>query len=139
MVTSNIASIVNLKHRGYVGVSGSAGNDGTIAYNENLSSGGFFGEPSIEVAAGTLTQTDGHGALSFLTENVLTTTVDLGATVDFNNTSSAISNLQGAGNVTAGTGMLTIAGGNFSGVISGTGGLTKEFTRTLDALRRQHL
>ncbi|GEP44778.1 autotransporter-associated beta strand repeat-containing protein [Brevifollis gellanilyticus] len=52
-----------------------------------------------------------------------------GAVFDLNNLSGAIGSLAGAGNVTLGSGTLTTGADNtsttFSGVISGTGGLTK--------------
>lgn len=56
-------------------------------------------------------------------------TVASGATFDMNNFSDTVGSLAGAGNVTLGSGTLT-AGGNgasttYSGVASGTGGLTK--------------
>jgi autotransporter-associated beta strand protein len=59
-------------------------------------------------------------------------TVAAMATLDLNNNNNAVASLAGAGNVTLGTaagGTLTTGGSNnattFSGVISGTGGLTK--------------
>ena len=52
-----------------------------------------------------------------------------GAIFDANNLNAAIGSLTGAGNVTLGSGILTTGGNNssttFSGIISGTGGLTK--------------
>ena len=61
-------------------------------------------------------------------------TVASGATLDLNGHEETIGSLAGAGNVTLGTGHLTTGGNNtsttFSGVIGGTGGLTKTGTGT---------
>ena len=55
-----------------------------------------------------------------------------GATFNLNNFAETIGSLTGAGNVTLGTGTLTAGGDNtattYSGVMSGTGGLTKAGT-----------
>ena len=59
-------------------------------------------------------------------------TVAGGATFNLNNFAETIGSLAGAGNVTLGTGTLTAGGDNtattYSGVMSGTGGLTKQGT-----------
>ena len=56
-------------------------------------------------------------------------TVNAGATFNLNNFAETIGSFAGAGNVTLGTGTLTTGGNDyvttFSGVMSGTGGLTK--------------
>ena len=61
--------------------------------------------------------------------NTSAVTVAGGATFDLNNFAETIGSLAGAGNVTLGTGILTAGGNNtstaYSGVVSGTGGLTK--------------
>ena len=57
-----------------------------------------------------------------------------GATFNLNNFAETMGSLAGAGNVTLGTGILTTGGNNtsttYSGVMSGTGGLTKAGTGT---------
>jgi autotransporter-associated beta strand protein len=63
-------------------------------------------------------------------------TVASGATFDLNSKADAIGSLAGAGNVTLGTATLTAGADgtstNFSGVVSGTGGLTKGGSGTLN-------
>ncbi|HEX8203359.1 MAG TPA: Calx-beta domain-containing protein, partial [Isosphaeraceae bacterium] len=58
-----------------------------------------------------------------------TVTVDAGATLNLNNFNDTIGSLSGGGSVTLGSGTLTTGSNNlstlFSGVISGTGGVTK--------------
>jgi autotransporter-associated beta strand protein len=82
------------------------------------------------ISAGTLQL----GAANALPRNSAVT-VAAGATLDLNNMSATIGSLAGAGHVTLGSGTLTAGGDNtsttFSGVISGTGGLTKAGTGTL--------
>jgi len=60
--------------------------------------------------------------------------VAAGATLDLHNYNQTVNNLAGAGNVTLGSAVLTVddnVNTNFSGVISGTGGLTKNGADTL--------
>ncbi|MEJ0076868.1 MAG: autotransporter domain-containing protein [Alphaproteobacteria bacterium] len=81
------------------------------------------------VSAGTL-QSGNANAFSANSAH----TVNAGATLDLNNFNNTIASLAGAGNVTLGSGILTTGGNNssttFSGVMSGTGGLTKAGTGT---------
>ncbi len=51
--------------------------------------------------------------------------VSSGATLNLNNFDETIDSLNGDGNVTLGSGDLTVTGGTFTGVISGSGALTK--------------
>ena len=70
-------------------------------------------------------------------------TVAGGATFNLNNFAETIGSLAGAGNVTLGTGTLTAGGDNtattYSGMMSGTGGLTKARCRHLHAFGEQYL
>jgi len=67
--------------------------------------------------------------------NTTAVTVASGATLNLNNYSDTVGSLAGAGIVTLGSGTLTVGADNtnttFSGVISGTGGITKTGTGTL--------
>jgi autotransporter-associated beta strand protein len=87
-------------------------------------------DSTIEVAGGTL-RAGNATALDNYASSLSSTTVDAGATLDFNNFAGFVENLQGAGTVTAGTATLTIDAGDFSGIIAGGGGLTKATSGTL--------
>ena len=77
-----------------------------------------------QINAGSI-QLAGGGQLPDVTD----VNVAVGATFDLNDVSDAIDGLSGGGDVTLGAGTLTVGadqgGGNFNGVISGTGGLVK--------------
>jgi fibronectin-binding autotransporter adhesin len=74
------------------------------------------------VTAGTLRA----GSLQAFGSTSNNLSVASGATADLNGFNTSIGALQGAGNVTLGSGTLTaLAGGSFSGIISGSGGYTQ--------------
>lgn len=107
---------------------GSATDTGTIVITPSAFIGTIYGPPdgSMEIAGGTVIA--GNAFLGAFDAAV--TTVDAGATLDFNDQQptggDVIYNLQGAGNVVTGTSSATIlqlAQGNFSGAISGGGNL----------------
>ncbi len=107
---------------GATAVFGSAGNDGTILFSPT--SFGHSASAAVRVAAGTLLAGE---YLAAFTGGSSQTTIDAGATLDFNGQSGAhaqIKNLQGAGTLKNSAGM-QIESGDFSGVISGAASLTK--------------
>lgn len=115
-------------------VFGSAGNTGTVIIGPATSGYAFSPGSSIEVAFGTLRNgAFGDLGLAHFTGNLLTT-VDSGATLDVNDKSLTLANLQGAGSVTLGGSAATVAtvnAGVFSGVISGSGQINKQTSDTL--------
>ena len=110
-------------------ISGTGGLTKTGTGTLTLSSSNTY-SGGTTVSAGTL-QAEAANALS----SSSAVTVASGATLDLNNYSQTIGSLAGAGSVTLGSAILTDGGDNsstsFSGVISGTGGLTKTGTGTL--------
>jgi fibronectin-binding autotransporter adhesin len=80
---------------------------------------------ALHVAGGTLRA--GTGGVGLLTQAVASTTVDAGATLDFNGDNAQVRNLQGLGTVDTGGvagRTITVDSGNFGGRITGSGGLT---------------
>ncbi|MBN9090041.1 MAG: autotransporter domain-containing protein [Reyranella sp.] len=122
--TLTIAGPFNLQRS--TAVFGSTADTGTVVLA--LSVATLTGDSAIVVAGGTLK--DGN-VLSALTSIVSSTTVDAGATLDFNGHAGTVKNLQGAGTVANGGQTLTINSGNFSGAITGSGGLVKNGPDTL--------
>jgi autotransporter-associated beta strand protein len=120
---------------------GSAGNAGTITMNLNT----FVGSAdsgTLSINAGTVRLAT--SAFGFITSDQARTTIAAGATLDLNNFSLAINNLQGAGSLVmnssgglapdAGDGssaILTLNSGDFSGTISGYGNIFKDTIGTL--------
>jgi len=115
-------------------VVGSSGNNGTILFAPDDAvalppSGG-----GVTVNFGTLQA--GNTQLASLTAQVGTTTVATGATLDYQDhlASGGINNLQGNGTVNIGSNAsttLAVVSGNFSGSITGAGGLVKNSNGTL--------
>jgi uncharacterized protein with beta-barrel porin domain len=101
---------------------GSATDQGTVIWS---APGEVLYGGTLRVAGGTLKAGSSPlgNALGDMTY-VAQTTVDAGATLDFSNQDGSINNLHGGGNVTAGTGVVTLVnGGDFSGSIFGLSGL----------------
>ena len=114
-------------------VFGSTGHDGTVTLGASTSVGAA-NVATLTVAAGTLTEVSGQTALGLWTANAASTTVASMATLDFNDNSSTIANLLGAGTVHTGAAAgttLTVDEGTFSGAITGAGQLVKDTTGTL--------
>jgi autotransporter-associated beta strand protein len=90
-------------------------------------------EGPTAINAGTILLGRGFGGGALPAGTALT--IAQGATFDLNNYNATIGSLAGVGNVTLGSGTLTAGGANtsttFSGVLSGTGGLTKAGDGTL--------
>jgi len=106
---------------------GSAGNTGNVSFAPT-GAAALAADTAINVAAGTLTA--GNAELAFMTSIAASTTVAAGATLDFQDivSTGGIHALFGAGTVNIGsnsTTMLEVDSGNFSGAISGAGGLAK--------------
>ena len=121
------------------------GNNGTTTYSGIMSGTGGLAKAGTGVftlsGANTYTgaTTINAGTLQLgAAERIANTsavTVAWGATFNLNNFVETIGSLSGAGNVTLGSGTLTAGGNNtsttYSGIMSGTGGLTKAGTGVL--------
>jgi fibronectin-binding autotransporter adhesin len=122
--TLNISALIGNNSSTVVGLTKSGGGALTLSNGGNTYGGATF------INAGTLTL----GAAGAIPDGSAVS-VSEGATFDLNDLSETIGSLAGAGTVTLGTGTLTLGGDNssteFSGVISGTGGLTKTGAGTL--------
>ena len=111
---------------------GGAADAGTVVYSAATS---FITNVAFStvVAGGTLRA--GANTFGSLTGNDrATTVVNAGATLDFNDFASTVTNLQGAGSVLTGASAaaaITVAQGNFSGAIGGAGQLVKTGAGTL--------
>src|SRR5262249_20807242 len=105
-------------------ISGEGGLNKVGSGTQTLSGNNTYTGPTI-INAGTLRV----GAAGNVLPDAGAVTVAAGATLDLNSNSETIGSLAGAGSVTLGSGTLTEGGNNasttFSGIISGTGGLTK--------------
>ncbi len=108
------------------------GGPGIITYSggAQVTSSGTTG--IVVLTGGTLQATSvqlgSGGGVGQLTSVVSTTSVQSGGTLDFNDISGTINNLQGAGTVKtgiSGTTLISIGKGNFSGNITGAGGITQ--------------
>ena len=95
-----------------------------------LTNGGHTYSGATTISDGTLRLLDG-GALP----DSSAVTVNTGGTLDLNNLNDAVGSLAGEGNVILGSATLTSGGNNgsttYSGVMRGSGGLTKTGTGTL--------
>jgi fibronectin-binding autotransporter adhesin len=111
---------------------GSSANAGTVLYQAGTSVLTNIAFSTV-VAGGTLRA--GNATFGSLTGNARATTiVNSGATLDFNDFSSTITNLQGGGTIMTGAAaatVLSIGSGDFAGAIGGAGGLAKTGAGTL--------
>ena len=110
------------------------GTNSTVVFAPAAASSLQPGTGQVQVYSGTLQA--GNDQLAVLTAQVATTTVTTGTTLDFQDhlATGGIKSLQGNGTVNIGsnaTTTLTVNSGNFSGTITGAGGLVKTSSGTL--------
>jgi len=107
---------------------GTAGAPGTVVVQFDTVN--LFDAPTtaLRVASGTLLA--GNSSLSDITSVAATTTIGVGARLDFNGNFGSIADLQGAGTL-ANSGSIIVTGGNFSGVIEGGTDFAKTGAGTL--------
>lgn len=113
---------------------GYTGTNATIVFSPGSASSLQPGTGEVMVYAGTLQA--GNAQLASLTAQAGTTTVATGTTLDFQDhlSTGGIANLQGNGTVHIGSNAsstLAVNSGNFSGTITGAGGLVKNTGGTL--------
>lgn len=110
------------------------GTNATVVFSPDSATSLQPGTGGVMVYSGTLQA--GNNQLAALTAQVTTTTVNTGTTLDFQDhlATGGINNLQGNGTVNIGsnaTTRLAVNSGNFSGTITGAGGLVKASSGTL--------
>jgi len=111
-----------------------AGINSTVVFAPDAAAAVQPGTGEVQVYSGTLQA--GNDQLAVLTAQVATTTVPTGTTLDFQDhlATGGIKNLQGNGTVNIGSNgstKLAVNSGNFSGSITGAGGLVKTSGGTL--------
>ncbi|TSA29208.1 MAG: PEP-CTERM sorting domain-containing protein [Verrucomicrobiaceae bacterium] len=111
-----------------------SGTNSTVLFSPDSATSLQPGTGEVMVYAGTLRA--GNAQLATITSQAATTTVSTGTTLDFQDhlAGGGINNLQGNGTVNLGsnaTTMLSVNSGNFSGTITGAGGLVKASSGTL--------
>ena len=110
------------------------GTNSTVVFAPDAAAAAQPGTGAVQVYSGTLRA--GNTQLAALTAQVATTTVSANATLDFQDhlATGGVNNLQGNGTVNIGsnaTTTLSVNSGNFSGTITGAGGLVKASSGTL--------
>lgn len=111
-----------------------ANTNATVVFAPDAASAAQLGSGEVQLYSGTLRA--GNNQLAVLTSQAGTTTVSSNTTLDFQDhlASGGIRNLQGNGTVNIGSNastLLTVNSGNFSGTITGAGGLVKASSGTL--------
>ncbi len=111
-------------------VFGASGQTGTVVFAPG--NGAVGPATTITVNAGTLRA--GNNLLAFFTRYNASTSISAGATLDLNGYNTTIVDLEGGGSLLTGgsaSTVLKLYGGNFSGVISGPGSLSKSTSGTV--------